>query len=299
MATLLCIGFGYCARHYAAAFGQRHARVIGTARSMEKTAVSPQVEMLLFDGPPASQPLRSAIADADHLLISTAPGEAGDPVLAVLRGDILAARKLKSIVYLSSLGVYGDHGGGWVDETTPTVPAHARGAARVDAERAWQTIGRERNVPVAVLRLAGIYGPGQNAFVRLLEGRAHRIAKPGHVFNRIHVADIAQAIDAAFARKFDGVVNVTDDEPSSPSEQIAYAARLLGMEPPPELSLDEARRALSPFALSFYAGCARVRNDRLKRNLGVSLRFPNFREGLRDLFGAEYNASLTASGQQP
>jgi nucleoside-diphosphate-sugar epimerase len=199
MSTLLCIGFGYCARHYVAEFGSRFARVIGTARSTEKGAAAP-VDMLLFDGQPAPQPVRTAIAEADRLLISTAPGETGDPVLSVFHGDILAASKLQSVVYLSSLGVYGDHGGGWVDENTPTIPAHTRGAARVDAELAWQAIGRERNVPVAILRLGGIYGPGQNAFVRLLAGRAHRIAKPGHVSNRIHIADIAQTIDAAFAR---------------------------------------------------------------------------------------------------
>jgi nucleoside-diphosphate-sugar epimerase len=291
MATLLCLGLGYCARHYLAEFGSRFQRVIGTSRSPDKMAVAP-VEMLAFDGATLSPQVRAAIVAADHLLISAAPGAASDPVLSVFRSDILAAPKLQSVVYLSSLGVYGDHGGGWVDESTPTIPAHTRGASRVDAELAWQALGRERSIPVAILRLGGIYGPGQNAFVRLRAGRAHRIAKPGHVSNRIHVADIAQAIDAAFARKFDGVVNVTDDEPSPPGEQIAFAARLLGMEPPPELSLDEARRTLSPFILSFYQGCARVRNDRLKRELGVRLRYPNYREGLTAIYTAEHAALM-------
>ena len=149
---------------------------------------------------------------------------------------------------------------------------------------------------MAILRLGGIYGPGQNAFVRLRAGRAHRIAKPGHVSNRIHVADIAQAIDAAFARKFDGFVNVTDDEPSPPGEQIAFAARLLGIEPPPELSLDLARRTLSPFILSFYQGCARVRNDRLKRELGVNLRYPNYREGLAAIYETERLTLMSQAG---
>jgi nucleoside-diphosphate-sugar epimerase len=291
MPTLVCLGLGYCARHYLAEFGSRFRRVIGTSRSPDKMAVA-SVEMLAFDGATPSRPVRTAIAAADHLLISAAPGATGDPVLSVFRSDILAAPKLQSLVYLSSLGVYGDHGGDWVDESTPTISARTRGASRVDAELAWQALGRERSIPVAILRLGGIYGPGQNAFVRLLAGRAHRIAKPGHVSNRIHVADIAQAIDAAFARKFDGVVNVTDDEPSPPSEQIAFAARLLGIEPPPELSLDEARRTLSPFVLSFYEGCARVRNDRLKRDLGVNLRYPNYRNGLAAIHSAERAALM-------
>jgi nucleoside-diphosphate-sugar epimerase len=288
MPTLLCIGYGYCARRYVAEFGARFDRIVGTSRSADKHA-GPPVEMLAFDGATASPDLRQAIAGADHLLISTAPGEAGDPVLAVLRDDIATA-KPESIVYLSSLGVYGDHGGASIDEDTPTVPAHGRGASRVDAERAWQALGRECGTPVAILRLGGIYGPGQNAFVRLRAGRAHRIAKPGHVSNRIHVADIAQAIDAAFARRYDGTVNVTDGEPASPSEQIAYAAQLLGIEPPPEISLEQARRTLSPFILSFYAGCARVRNERLRRELGVTLRYPDYRRGLEALLEIERGA---------
>jgi nucleoside-diphosphate-sugar epimerase len=289
MSTLLCIGFGYCARYYVAKFGARFERVIGTSRTPCHTA-GPPVEMLEFDGIHASAQMRAALAEANHLLISVAPGEAGDPVLNVFRRDVETAPKLRSIVYLSSLGVYGDHGGAWIDETTPTIPAHSRGAARVDAELAWQALGRARGIAVAILRLAGIYGPGQNAFTRLIAGRAHRINKPGHVFNRIHVADIAQAIDAAFERNFDGIVNITDDEPAPPGDPITFAAQLLGIDPPPELSLAEAERTLSPFILSFYRGCARVRNDKLKRMLGVRLRYPTYREGLRALYEAEFHA---------
>jgi nucleoside-diphosphate-sugar epimerase len=289
MSMLICIGLGYCARHVVAEFRSRFTRVVGTSRAPDQAIAAP-VEMLAFDGTHASPELRAAIADASHLLISAAPGETGDPVLAALADDIEAASRLASIVYLSSLGVYGDHGGAWIDETAPTIPAHTRGAARVDAELAWQAIGRKRGVPVAILRLAGIYGPGQNAFIRLRAGRAHRIAKPGHVFNRIHAVDIAQAIDAAFARNFDGVINVCDDLPAPPGDQIEFAAALLGVEPPPELSLDEARRTLSPFILSFYEGCARVRNDKLKRELGVALRYPTYREGLQALHDGGYEA---------
>jgi len=300
MSTLLCLGLGYCARHYVAEFGSRFSRIIGTSRSHDSTAASHAVEMLVFDGTHATPELRAAIAAADQLLVSAAPGEAGDPVLLAFRNDIATAPKLQTIVYLSSLGVYGDHGGAWIDESAPTIPAHGRGGARLTAERAWQALGRERGIAVAMLRLAGIYGPGQNAFVRLRAGRAHRINKPGHVFNRIHVADIAQAIDAAFARNFDGIVNVTDDLPAPPGDQITFAAKLLGIEPPPELSLDEARRTLSPFVLSFYAGCARVSNDKLKRALGVRLRHPTYREGLQSLFKEGFAApNSLASHRSP
>jgi nucleoside-diphosphate-sugar epimerase len=282
MTALVCLGLGYCARFYVAEFGMRFARVTGTSRSPDKKA-SATVEMLVFDGIHPSPELREAISNASHLLISAAPNDVGDPMLTPLADDIAAASRLQSIVYLSSLGVYGDHGGAWIDEIAPTIPPHTRGAARVDAELAWQALGRQRNIPVAILRLGGIYGPGQNAFVRLLAGRAHRINKPGHVSNRIHVADIAQAIDAAFARRFGGIVNVTDGVPAPPGDQIEFAAQLLGIAPPPLLSLDEAKRTLSPFLMSFYEGSARVRNDRLKSALGVTLRYPDYRAGLQAL----------------
>src|SRR5882724_6643136 len=204
MNTLVCLGFGYCARHFVAEFGPRFTRIVGTTRDPHKVA-EPPVELLMFSTHP-SEPLRQAIADASHLLISAAPGETGDPVLAIFSAGIAAAPALQSIVYLSSTGVYGDHGGAWADETTPTIPAHERGGARVKAELDWQALGRTRNVPVAILRLGGIYGPGQNAFVRLLAGRAHRIDKPGHVSNRIHVADIVQTIEAAIRLRYSGIV---------------------------------------------------------------------------------------------
>jgi nucleoside-diphosphate-sugar epimerase len=289
MPALVCLGLGYCARFYVAEFGSRFDRVIGTSRSPDKKA-SAEVQMIVFDGVHASPKLRDPISVASHLLISAAPSDAGDPVLATLVDDIAAASKLQSIVYLSSLGVYGDHGGAWIDETAPTIPPHTRGAARVDAELAWQALGWQRNIPVAILRLGGIYGPGQNAFVRLVAGRAHRIDKPGHVSNRIHVADIAQAVDAAFARRFDGIVNVTDGAPAPPGDQIEFAAKLLGIAPPPLLSLDEAKRTLSPFLMSFYDGCARVRNDKLKSTLGVTLRYPDYRAGLQALLDDGFEA---------
>jgi nucleoside-diphosphate-sugar epimerase len=289
MTALVCLGLGYCARFYVAEFGSRFDRVIGTSRTRDKLGAG-AAEMLAFDGDSASPELRAAIAAATHLLISAAPSEHGDPVLATLGNDTAVAPSLQSIVYLSSLGVYGDHGGAWIDETAPTIPPHSRGAARVDAELAWQALGRKRNTPVAILRLGGIYGPGQNAFVRLLAGRAHRIDKPGHVSNRIHVADITQAIEAAFTRRFDGVVNVTDGMPADPAEQVEYAAKLMGIAPPPLLSIDEAKRTFSPFLMSFYDGCARVKNERSRTALGVTLRYPDYRAGLQALLDEGFEA---------
>src|SRR5215470_17691213 len=294
MPTLMCLGLGYCARHYVTEFGQRFDRIIGTTRSPgEMVALAARrfgdraVEMHLFDGKTASPELRGAVAGAEALLISAAPADGVDPVLAVLEDDILRALALRGIVFLSTLGVYADSNGAWVDESAEIIPDLARrGSARRKAEIAWQALGARCNRPVAILRLGGIYGPGQNAMIRLQRGAAHRIAKPGHVSNRVHVFDVAQAIDAAFARRINGIVNVVDDEPTSPSEHIAFAAALMAIEPPPEIPFADAHKVMTPFALSFYEGCIRARNDKLKNALGVTLRYPTFREGLRALHDA-------------
>jgi nucleoside-diphosphate-sugar epimerase len=232
MPTLACLGLGYCARHYVSEFGQRFDRVVGTTRSPDELAAlaaqrfgGRAVEMHLFDGKTASPDVRAAVAGAEALLISAAPADGVDPVLAVLEDDILRAPALRTIVFLSTLGVYSGSNGAWIDESAEVIPELARrGSARRKAELAWQALGARRKLPVAVLRLGGIYGPGQNAMIRLQRGAAHRVAKPGHVSNRVHVFDVAQAIDAAFERRIDGVVNVVDDEPTSPSKHIAFAA---------------------------------------------------------------------------
>ena len=291
MSTLVCFGLGYSAEHFVGTFGDGFERIVGTVRGAERAAVlsahlAGRLKALVFNGTSANPDVASAIGHADCALVSVPPNENGDPVLAAF-GDALAhARHLRTIIYLSTVGVYGDHGGEWVDETTPPRPGSARGRARLDAERAWQRLGARCGAAVATLRLAGIYGPGQNALVEIKQGNARRVVKPGQVFNRIHVADIAQAIDAAFARKVGGIFNVADDEPSAPSDPLAFAAQLLGRDPPPEVPFEEAAPLLSPMALSFWQECRRVRNDRLKRELGVSLLYPTYREGLRALFAA-------------
>jgi nucleoside-diphosphate-sugar epimerase len=289
MSTLICFGFGYCAEHFVEMFGEKFGRVIGTVRGPERAAIlnayhRGRVQALVFDGAPASAELTDAIAGADDVLVSIPPGESGDPIVAGLGDALAAAAELRSVVYLSTIGVYGDHGGAWVDEQTPPQTVSARARARLAAEQAWQNLGAGRGAAVAVLRLAGIYGPGQNALVQIARGKARRIVKPGQIFNRIHVGDIAQAIDAAFWRAASNVFNVADDEPSAPGDPIVFAAQLMGVEPPPEIAFAEVAPSMSPMALSFWQECRRVNNAKLKRELGVILRYPTYREGLRALF---------------
>lgn len=289
MSTLICFGLGYAAEHFIGVFGDGFDRVVGTVRGAERAAAlnahfAGRLEALVFDGTAATPDVRDAVGEMDVALVSVPPDAEGDPVLRAF-GDALAhARRLRSIVYLSTVGVYGDHGGGWVDEETPPQPGSARSRERLAAERAWQKSGARRGTAVAILRLAGIYGPGQNALTQIVRGTARRIVKPGQVFNRIHVGDIAQAIGAALTRRATGIFNVADDEPSPPSDPLAFAAQLLGRDPPPEIAFADAAPTLSPMALSFWRECRRVRNDKLKRELGVSLLYPTYREGLRALF---------------
>jgi nucleoside-diphosphate-sugar epimerase len=294
MATLFCFGLGYSAEHYAIEFGEKFDRIAGTVRTREKAAAiaasgfgGHAVEAFVFDGGEGA--MEAAVIDADTLLVSVPPGD-DDPVLARFSDALRVAPHLRSIVYLSTVGVYGDHGGAFVDETTPPAPLSERGRERLAAEQAWTALGGRAGKAVAILRLAGIYGPGQNALLQVARGTAKRIDRPGQVFNRIHVADIAQAIDAAFLQHAAGVFNVTDDEPTPPGEPIAFAAELLGRTPPPEIPFAEASKTMSPMALSFYAESKRVRNGKLKRELGVRVRYPSYREGLRALFEAEGKA---------
>jgi nucleoside-diphosphate-sugar epimerase len=292
MSTLLCFGLGYTAEHYVAMFGDGFERIVGTVRGAERAAVlntrlAGRLKALVFDGRTATPELVHAIGEADVALISIPQDESGDPVLRVFGDALSRAPRLRALVYLSTVGVYGDCGGAWVDEDSRASPATARSRKRCAAEQAWQELGARRGIPLAVLRLAGIYGPGRNALTQIAHGNARRVVKPGQVFNRIHVDDIAQAIDAAFARKASGIFNVADDEPSPPGDPLAFAAQLLGVPPPPEIRYEDAAPSMSPLAKSFWEECRRVKNDKLRRELGVSLRYPTYREGLRALFEQE------------
>jgi NAD dependent epimerase/dehydratase family len=295
MPTLACFGLGYTAEHFIANFGDGFDRIVGTVRSVERAAVlnarfAGRLKALAFDGKSAGEETKSAVAEADLALVSIPQTETGDPALAVFGGDLKRSSRLRVVVYLSTVGVYGDHAGAWVDETTAPRTDTARGQKRLLAERAWREFGADSGAAVAILRLAGIYGPGRNALLQVARGTARLIAKPGQVFNRIHVGDIAQTIDAVFAGGSHGVFNVADDEPAPPGDPIVFAAQLLGRDPPAEIPFAEAAPSLSPLALSFWQECRRVKNDKLKRELGVSLLFPTYREGLRALFAEEHAA---------
>jgi nucleoside-diphosphate-sugar epimerase len=292
MATLICLGLGYSAEHYVKQFGEKFDRIVGTVRSAERVAAlnahpEGRLGAVVFDGETASPELLRAIGQADAALISIPQDEDGDAVLRVCGDAFATAPHLRAVIYLSTVGVYGDRGGAWVDEDTPAAPTSGRGGDRLAAEQAWRDFGTRRGIAVAILRLAGIYGPARNALTQLAHGQARRIVKPGQVFNRIHVGDIAQVIDAAFTRNASGIFNVADDEPSPPGDPIAFAAQLMGGDPPREIPFEQAVPTMSPMALSFWQECRRVKNDKLKRELGVSLRYPTYREGLRALFEAK------------
>jgi len=290
MSTLLCFGLGYSAEHFVGMFGRKFTRIIGTVRSAERAAAlnadaPDRLKVVVFGGKIPSPELEQTIGQADTALVCIPQTEDGDPVLAAF-GEKLAASRLRSVVYLSTIGVYGDRGGAWVDENTPAQPDTARGRQRLLAERRWQEFGMRSGAAVAILRLAGIYGPGRNALVQIAHGTARRIVKPGQVFNRIHASDIAQAIDTAFTHNAAGIFNITDDGPGPPEDPIVFAAGLLGREPPTQISFETAAPSMSPLALSFWQECRRVRNDKLKRELGVTLLYPTYREGLTALFAA-------------
>jgi len=230
--------------------------------------------------------LSAEIAAATHILVSAGPVDGRDPVLAEVRDLLANAQNLKWVGYLSTTGVYGDHQGDWVDEDTALTPSTARGRARVAAEAEWQALHYAHGLPLHIFRLAGIYGPGRGPFAKVRAGTARRIIKDGQVFSRCHVEDIAQVLIASIRQpRPGGVYNICDDDPAPPQDVIAYAAELLGLPVPPEVPFDQAE--LGPMARSFYAESKRVRNDRIKTELGVHLRYPNYRVGLKQLLSAE------------
>ncbi len=283
--TLLSFGHGYSAQALGQLLTPDRWRIIGTTRTADKASrlKAQGVEPVVWPG----SDLSGALDAATHILVSAAPTETGDPVLEAL-GDRIAARaqNLTWVGYLSTTGVYGDHRGGWVDETTPLTPSTRRGRLRVAAETAWRQLADRAGLPLHIFRLAGIYGPGRGPFAKVRDGTARRIIKPGQVFSRIHVDDIAQVLAASIARPDPGAIyNVCDDDPAPPQDVIAYAAELLGLPLPPDIAFDEAD--LSPMARSFYAESKRVRNDRIKEDLGVRLLNPDYRTGLAALLRAE------------
>ncbi len=282
--TLFSFGHGYSARAVSRRLDPKTWRIIGTTRDPQ------QLEAIRASGAePCVWPgERPDLDGVTHLLISTAPNAEGDPVLAGLRDDIVAhAGQFEWVGYLSTTAVYGDHQGNWVDETTPATPTAERGRWRVRAEQQWRDIP---GLPLHIFRLAGIYGPGRGPFSKLKRGGLRRIIKPGQVFSRIHVDDIAQVLTASMAKPNPGVIyNVCDDEPVPPQDVIGYAAELQGLPLPPAVPFDEAD--LTPMARSFYNENKRVRNDRIKDELGITLLYPDYRVGLEALM-SDQNSTL-------
>jgi nucleoside-diphosphate-sugar epimerase len=272
---LLSLGHGYSARALARRLVPQGWRVIGTTRNPAKAEAfrAEGVEPLIWPGD-----LGSALAEATHILCSAAPDAQGDPFLRAV--PEIARSQAGWVGYLSTTGVYGDHDGGWVDETTALTPQSDRGRQRVLAEGQWQATG----LPVHVFRLAGIYGPGRGPFEKVRDGSARRIIKPGQVFSRTHVEDIAQVLEASIRHPNPGAAyNVCDDNPCPPDEVIGYAARLLGLPEPPAAPFEEVAPTMTPMALGFYSESKRVRNDRIKDELGVKLLYPDYPQGLAAL----------------
>ena len=278
---LFIFGLGYSCRHFLRLHGAHFSHISGTVRSDAPQAATTGVpiELLRFDGEHVDPLIDRRLAEADRILVSVPPGPDGDP--ALLRYGARLAGGTAQVVYLSTVGVYSDHAGAWIDETASLITDNGRRGLRIRAEAAWRAACPGR---VTILRLAGIYGPSRNALRNLQEGRARRIVKPGQVFNRIHVDDVAQAISAALAGPKAGIWNVCDDQPAPPQDVVTYAAELMGTAPPP--LQDFAGADLTPMARSFYASNNRVANARLKQELGIRLVHPDYRSGLNALWSA-------------
>lgn len=282
-ATMFVFGLGYSALALARALRAEGWRIAGTCRKPDKADAlrGEGIDAYVFDGAGPLDP--AALAGATHVLASIPPDMGGDPVLRHHAHDLLS---MDWIGYLSTTGVYGTRDGGWVDEHSERRPSGERGARRLAAEDAWLALWRHYGTPVHLFRLAGIYGPGRSAIDAVRAGRARRIDKPGQVFSRIHVDDIVQVLRASIARPSPGsAYNVCDDVPAAPAEVVEYAAHLIGMEPPLMVPFDEAD--LTPMARSFYDDNKRVRNERIKAELGVALRYPDYRAGLESILRAE------------
>ncbi len=278
--NVFIFGLGYSSMHFVEAARGRHV-CAGTVTTREKADAlkARGVEAFVFSPDACDEDIAPRVAIADAILVSIPPDEDGDPALNRFAETIAASASIKRIVYLSTVGVYGDHQGAWIDEQTPCNSSNARSIERLKAEQGWLDLGARSGKAVHILRLSGIYGPGSNALMNLKRGTARRIIKKGQVFNRIHVEDIGRAIDASLACAGGSAVwNVTDDLPAPPQDVVEYAAKLMGVEPPPEIDFDTAN--MSPMARSFYAECKRVSNKAMKEKLGVTLAYPTYRKAL-------------------
>ncbi len=286
MNRLFCFGLGFTSKALIRQLEPARWQFAGSCRTPASaiSAAGAGIDPYVFNGEIPMEDAREALDKTTHLLISIPPDENGDRVLRHHMAHVaVQGQSLKWIGYLSTIGVYGDHGGGWIDEDTPVNPVSARGEARVVAENQWLEFGVKTGLPVHIFRLPGIYGPGRNALQSLKKGKARCIIKQNQVFNRIYVDDLARVLEASMQRPHPGrIYNVVDDEPAPPQDVTAFAARLMGIEPPPPVLLEEAD--LAPMARSFYEECKRVRNQRIKNELGVTLACPDYRAGIQALY---------------
>ncbi|AWK86196.1 SDR family oxidoreductase [Azospirillum thermophilum] len=292
---LFVFGPGYSARVFADRLRAEGWRIAATCRGEDKRAAleAGGIEAFPFDRDRPLADAAAALEGTTHLLVSIPPDAKGDPVLDHHAADLANLRTLDWAGYLSTTGVYGDTKGEWVSEAAWLRPTGERQKRRVEAERGWLSLYRQYGVPMHLFRLAGIYGPGRSALDSVRDGTARRVDKPGQVFCRIHVEDIATVLRASVARPSPGsVYNVADDLPCPSHEVVTYACELLGVEPPPMVPFEKAE--MSPMAASFYADSRRVRNDRIKRQLGVTLAYPDYRAGLRAQLAAERDGPPTA-----
>ena len=286
MNRIFCFGLGFTSKTLIHRLDPALWSAAGSCRtpanavSLSGAGIDPYV----FDGALAMENAREALENTTHLLVSIPPDQDGDRVLRHHMAHIaVQAAQLKWIGYLSTIGVYGDYGGAWIDEETPVNPVSQRGKARLLAENQWLEFGEKTGIAVQIFRLPGIYGPGRNALESLKKGKARRIYKKDQVFNRIHVEDLAQVLEASMQNPHAGrIYNVVDDEPAPPQDVSAFAAGLLGIEPPPLVGIDEA--GLSPMARSFYEECKRVRNERIKDELGIQLAYRDYRAGIQSIY---------------
>lgn len=279
--NLLVFGYGYSSRHFVSAYPNQFDRVAGTTRTPSKlqTLREQSIDGLLFsDASKDDALLHEKIHSATHILISIAPSVAGDLVLNRFSKQIANAPDLCALVYFSTVGVYGHHDCKWVDENSECRPVSERSKDRMGAENQWQALADSNNIPLAILRLSGIYGPGRNAFITMEKGKSRRLVKKNQVFNRIHVADIAQATAMAFEKRARGIFNITDDEPAPPQDVVTFAHELAGRTPPPEQDFETAE--LTPMARSFYGECKKVSNAKSKSELGMTYQWPNYRQAL-------------------
>jgi nucleoside-diphosphate-sugar epimerase len=280
-------GMGYSSLATARAIHQNvesDIPIAGTTRTLDsaENLADTAYRIHVFDGQSPGGSLPDDLYDATHVVLSIPPDERGDPAFNLHRQSLDAARDLEWIGYFSTVGVYGDFGGRWIDETAPTRPVNRRSMLRVKVENQWRTYAEQRGVPLLILRLAGIYGPGRSAFDKLRDGTARRIVKPNQVFNRIHVDDIGRITQLAAQRSLGGTFNLADNEPAPPQDLVTYAANLMAIVPPPEVPFDTAE--MTPMARSFYSDNKRVSNATIKRALGIELSYPTYREGLEAIY---------------